>query len=259
MKNNNEDLRLKLIEDNVNVSETNDLKEFFIMVFGLFLVVCIIFFGVDIFGKIYISRMSVETQYKIEKLYKTSISDKNYSNKISENSKKINRIGNKILNEDNLTDSNIEFHIMDKNETNAFVAPSGDIYVTTELMKEIKDNEEMLAFVLAHEIGHYKNKHHFQVISRKLTIALITLFLFQDRSLNSFVNDINENFDKHYSKKQEFEADNYASEMTIKLYGSNKAGIEFFKLIDKKYNLPEFVHYFSTHPSPKERIRELEK
>ena len=43
-----------------------------------------------------------------------------------------------ILNEDNLTDSNIEFHIMDKNETNAFVAPSGDIYVTTELMKEIE-------------------------------------------------------------------------------------------------------------------------
>ena len=53
------------------------MKIFNIMISKLFQVflIFVLFFSVDILGKIYISQMSQETQYKIEKIYKQTVSD----------------------------------------------------------------------------------------------------------------------------------------------------------------------------------------
>lgn len=262
--NNDDNLQLKLITNNVNVSETNDLKEFGIMVFGVIALLFVIFFTVDIGGKIYLSQIDFATQQKIENLYRNNISSNiSSADKEKENISNLERIknlGNKIIqNDDDLANSNLQFHILKEKDINAFVMPSGDIYVTTGLLKEIQDNDEILTFVLAHEIGHYKHKHHLQVISRELAVGLITLALFQDNNLSKFATSVNETFYTQYSKIQENQADKYANDVIVKFYGNNNGGVEFFKLIDEKYNLPEFIHYFSTHPSPKDRINAINK
>ena len=55
-------------------------------------------------------------------------------------------------------------------------------------------------------------------------------------------------------RKQEKEADRYANKIVYKLYGNNKGAVEFFKLLEKKEKSPEFLQYFSTHPSTRQRL-----
>ena len=66
-------------------------------------------------------------------------------------------------------------------------------------------------------------------------------------------------FALQYSQQQEITADKYANETIKKIYGSNKGAVEFFNIIDRNQKLPEFIHYFSTHPSPQTRIKLLEE
>ena len=61
-----------------------------------------------------------------------------------------------------------------------------------------------------------------------------------------------------HSRKQERNADLYANKMLIKLYGTNKGAKALIKRFKEKRDIPEFLHYFSTHPSWDERLYLIE-
>ena len=50
-------------------------------------------------------------------------------------------------------------HVIDTPEVNAFVAPGGHIFVHTGLLRAVGRDDNMLAFVLAHEMGHQLARH----------------------------------------------------------------------------------------------------
>jgi len=54
------------------------------------------------------------------------------------------------------------FHVIQSREINGFSLPGGHVYITTALLKLANDNE--LASVLAHEIGHYKKRHVLKLL-----------------------------------------------------------------------------------------------
>ncbi|HVY61920.1 MAG TPA: M48 family metalloprotease, partial [Planctomycetota bacterium] len=56
------------------------------------------------------------------------------------------------------------FQVLDTDEVNAFAAPGGFVFVTKGTLK-LCENEDMLAAVLAHEVGHVVKKHGLQAIS----------------------------------------------------------------------------------------------
>lgn len=250
---------LDLIEDGGNVSETSDVKEFF-TVFGIIIALLLfVFFASDYIAKIYINHMSNETQAKIEKLLAGNVYTKPNSKYINEIAK-LNDIKNKII----LLDKNLQgkskfpIQVFPSKEVNAFVTSDGSIYFTEGLLKEIK-NEDELAFILAHELGHYSHRDHLKFIGRQIIIAsvLTAISIGQSNHFSSFANSANEISNISYSQKQETDADIYANKMVITLYGSNKGGINFFKRIKDKEKMPQFMHYFSTHPSPQYRMKLL--
>jgi beta-barrel assembly-enhancing protease len=57
------------------------------------------------------------------------------------------------------------FAVLDTEELNAFACPGGTIFVTRGLIKTCK-NEDQLAAVLAHEVGHVVNKDGINSISQ---------------------------------------------------------------------------------------------
>jgi beta-barrel assembly-enhancing protease len=57
------------------------------------------------------------------------------------------------------------FAVLDTEEINAFASPGGTIFVTRGLIKTCK-NEDQLAAVLAHEVGHVANKDGINSISQ---------------------------------------------------------------------------------------------
>jgi predicted Zn-dependent protease len=55
-----------------------------------------------------------------------------------------------------------KFHVIQSREINGFSLPGGHVYVTTALLKIANDNE--LASVLAHEVGHIVARHSLKTL-----------------------------------------------------------------------------------------------
>ena len=58
-----------------------------------------------------------------------------------------------------------KFHVVESREINGFSLPGGHVYVTTALLRLANDNE--LASVLAHEIGHIVARHSLKTLRHK--------------------------------------------------------------------------------------------
>jgi predicted Zn-dependent protease len=58
-----------------------------------------------------------------------------------------------------------KFHVVESREINGFSLPGGHVYVTTALLKLANDNE--LASVLAHEVGHVVARHSLKTLRQK--------------------------------------------------------------------------------------------
>ena len=59
-----------------------------------------------------------------------------------------------------------EFTVVDSKEVNAFACPGGFVFVTTGLLKDLKDEAELSA-VVGHEIGHVVRQHALKRMQRQ--------------------------------------------------------------------------------------------
>ena len=84
----------------------------------------------------------------------------------------VDRVGNSLVNNSiaRSTPYKYEFHLLrDPKAINAFALPGGQIFITYALFSKL-ENEDQLAGVLGHEIGHVLGKHSAERMeNQKLT------------------------------------------------------------------------------------------
>lgn len=108
-------------------------------------------------------------------------------------SKYLQNLGDRLTKNDPDLNGKLRFYAFNTNEANAFSTDQGIVFVTTGLLAQLT-SEAQLAFVLCHEIVHYKEKH------------VLDLF---DYTMNSTDLSYGEKmrFFSKYSRDNEFEAD----------------------------------------------------
>jgi len=84
---------------------------------------------------------------------------------------RIGDIGRRLAARSGRKGLNYTFTVIDDELVNAFAAPGGYIYITTGILKKLKDDQE-IAGVLGHEIGHVVNKHSLKAIQRQMLAQL---------------------------------------------------------------------------------------
>lgn len=250
-----------LIDSNINASQTPDVKEFFILIGGFFGLFIILFLICEFSVNLYITNMPTEKQVQLEHMIAqaapqiNTIKPEKYPRQMAVAEAIKRRI---MYSDKNLYNrSSLDLYIADENEVNAYVTPDGKIYFTKGLLNEVKDSNE-LAFILAHEIGHYSNKHHLKAISRNIILISLAAVMGQDVGIQKTISSISGFEGAQYSKGKEREADLYANRFVKSIYGTNEGGIRFFRFLKEKEKYPQFLYYFSTHPSPDERIKLLQ-
>lgn len=108
----------------------------------------------------------------------------------------IKKVADNLLVNDRELRKNLRYYVVRSNVANAFSTNQGMIFFTTGLMAQFA-NEAQLAFVLAHEIVHYKNNHVIQSYE-----------ILQDKDKRDDIEQLSK-----YSKEHEFEADREAVKM----------------------------------------------
>ena len=262
MQNNDYKKYIKLIEDdNINVSETNVLKEFFQITLKLVLIFAGIYIFVFILSGMVIKGLSIDKQILLEDFLAKSVNIKTLELD-SKDSQKFEFIKNKIKSHDKNfpKTSKLYVEIVPDKSPNALCLANGNIYITSALYDKIKNDENMLTFTLAHEIAHYKNKDHLMTMRKNISsgIGLILFNLIGAKDTKKIISGVVDLSNLNYSRKVEARADKYATIILLKEYGNTQGAKKVFEILkDKEY--PRIFYIFSTHPTIEDRIKNVQK
>ncbi|WP_454064842.1 M48 family metallopeptidase [Candidatus Nitrospira salsa] len=149
--------------------------------------------------------------------------------------------------------------IIESQNINAMAIPGGKIVVFSELLKSMK-TENGLAFVLAHELGHFKNRDHLRSIGRGLVLAaLSTLLTGANSSISQMLTSSMTLGQAKYSQSRESQADETALQILNCHYGHVGGATELFEALQRQEGTWDIniLHYFDTHPELQKRIEAI--
>lgn len=148
---------------------------------------------------------------------------------------------------------------------NAFALPGGTVVVTDQLVK-LADNDEEILAVLAHELGHVKERHPLRQLLQSSVVGFAMAWYLGDvSSLLAAAPTVL--LETSYSRNFERRADSYAVNM---LRTNGIAPTRLADILEKleashretrnsKDNEPSshILQFLSTHPDTSERIRDI--
>ena len=139
---------------------------------------------------------------------------------------------------------------------NAMAFPGGLIVVTTGLLDEVKTENE-LAFILAHELGHYRNRDHLRAMGRGLVISLLMLTV-SGGDTSSYGATVADLTLKSFSRRQESDADEFGLELVQAEFGHVAEAWRIFERLSDQSGVAALAAaYAASHPSPRNRIGDL--
>ena len=184
----------------------------------------------------------------------------------------VNRLGQTLARFSDMPDtfSGYHFLIQDTPEINALAAPGGLIFITRGILG-CCPHETAVAAVLAHEIGHIQAKHGLRAIQKsRITDALVIIGTESAKTLGGqnlanltqlfegTISDITQTLiNSGYSRSFEFEADQSAVKI-LRRVGYNPEGLVEMLQTMKSKLIANRADFASTHPSPADRIAEIQ-
>jgi Zn-dependent protease with chaperone function len=141
---------------------------------------------------------------------------------------------------------------------NAFALPGGTIAVTTGLLDAVESENE-LAFVLAHELGHFAGRDHLRALGRGLILQLGLRAVVGAGAGDAVPALAGELANRGFARDQERDADAFALAIVAAEYGHVAGADAFFgRLPDAETGLgTRAAAWFSTHPVSEARIAAL--
>lgn len=147
---------------------------------------------------------------------------------------------------------------LQKNDiANAMALPGGTIVIYDGLFDYV-DSENALAFVLAHELGHFHNRDHLSGMGRGIVLTVLAMLASGANSdMTQFLAPATSLSHAQYSQQREAAADAYALQLLNCHYGHIGGASGFFEQLLADQDLektPQLLHWFSSHPQFKQRI-----
>lgn len=155
------------------------------------------------------------------------------------------------------------FFVNQKKTVNAYSAVGGNISVNQGLFDAVGYNEDEVAFIVAHEMGHTQGQHMIKTLNGSIGFGLLA-YLYLERNQNTASQLLtavvyNNIIKKGYGLSHEWDADSRGFYYSAAAGYNPAAGAAAFQRLtekygDKNYNLLGDVLLPEEHPSNKQRI-----
>lgn len=161
---------------------------------------------------------------------------------------------------------NWTFNVVNNSEINAFALPGGFIYINRGAI-EASQNEAQIAGVIAHEEGHVVMRHGThqasEMILAQAPLSILAGLLGQSSSLASQLAQLGLTFGVNSillrnSRGAESQADEVGAYILYRAGYDPYGMAQFFAIIQKKYP-QQTIQFFSDHPNPGNRIRNVDE
>jgi predicted Zn-dependent protease len=179
----------------------------------------------------------------------------------------VTRVGERIVRASNSPYPDWQFVVFESEQANAFALPGGRVGVFTGMLQVAAD-EDQLATVLGHEIGHVNARHgaermvteHFIALGLRLVAALLAVGDVQippDLLVALGASAAELGIVRPFSRAQELEADALGLEYMAEAGYEPMAAIEFWRRMQQVAGDGGQLDFLATHPSSARRIEEL--
>ncbi len=162
---------------------------------------------------------------------------------------------------------NWEVVVFEDSSPNAFALPGNKIGVYTGML-QLVDNQEQLAAVIGHEIGHVLAKHSNERASQELAmnqglniLQALTMPTSPLGQLGFGLLGVGAEYGvlKPYGRTQESEADIIGVDLMAKAGFDPRFSVSLWQKMEQATQGKQTVEFLSTHPSHATRIQDLEK
>lgn len=233
-----------------------------------FLAMALLFFAawfglsrIDIVKIFNIDNISKKTEKKIGDLVMETLDKTHHT--IDEDSVAIvfDKIKKRMCAVNAIDESEINIHLIESSDVNAFALPGNHLVIYTGLIKRC-DSVTELCGVMAHEIGHIKLKHVMKRLAGELGIAVLASVATNGNSqvAGQIIKMLSSSA---FERKQESEADAFAVDCLLQARINPRGFSNFMMKIAKMQSgIPEEMEWISSHPDSKKRaetIRSLYK
>jgi predicted Zn-dependent protease len=158
---------------------------------------------------------------------------------------------------------NWQFNVQQTKELNAYCMPGGRIMVYSGIIDSLDLSDAEIATVLGHEIAHALREHTRERVSRayaqQLVLSGAAAVTGVSEGAANIANMVAEvTFQLPFSRDQESEADQIGLELMARAGYDPHAALTLWNKMSaaESSGTPKFL---STHPAPKERIKDIEK
>jgi predicted Zn-dependent protease len=179
----------------------------------------------------------------------------------------VQQIGQRIVAANDRKDIVYQFTVLDSPDLNAFALPGGFVYIYRGLLEKVDEDE--LAAILAHEVGHIAAKHSVKQLQAALGYnvllgaALVGLGAKDPglvESMAGLSNTVYTLLSRGYSREDEFFADKLAVKYTSGAGYDPQGMVRVLELLNKDAGPSGRVfEILSTHPRMVERIDRVKK
>lgn len=150
--------------------------------------------------------------------------------------------------------------VWEREPPNALALPGGRIVVTAGLLEQVESENE-LAFVLGHELGHFRNRDHLRGLGRGLALALVmaAVGVSGAGSAAELAAVAGQLAERGFSLEQERGADRFGLALVAAEYGHVAGAADFFGRLPEPSGKVEqrIATYLATHPLNRERLEAL--
>ncbi|WP_026914377.1 M48 family metalloprotease [Christiangramia portivictoriae] len=182
----------------------------------------------------------------------------------SDDQRLVQEVGKKISTNSMASSSPYEFKfylLADEETVNAFALPGGPIFITYALFKKLED-EDQLAGVLGHEIGHVISRHSAERMAKQgFTNSILTGVAVGSESGGATqtaavaANLVN----MKYGRGDELESDHIGVKIMLEAGYDPEALIGVMKILESSSGSSRLPEFQSTHPNPKNRIEKIKE
>ncbi len=174
----------------------------------------------------------------------------------------VKTIGQKLLRTNLAVDSDYQydFHLLyDPNVINAFALPGGQVFITEALFSKL-ENEDQLAGIIGHEIGHVIHRHGAERMAKmELTqgLTMAAVIGAGDASMAQMAQYVGNLVNMKYGRDQELESDEIGVVLAIQAGYDPYAMLGVMDILEKASGGNRQPELMSTHPSPANRREKI--
>ncbi|MCL6294213.1 M48 family metalloprotease [Jejuia spongiicola] len=173
----------------------------------------------------------------------------------------VDKVGNKLINNSMAKDTpyRYEFHLLaDENTINAFALPGGQIFITYALFSKL-ENEDQLAGVLGHEIGHVLGRHSAERIAESDFWQTVSTGASVGADMGGLVSGIGQQTLLKNGRGDELESDDLGVLFMLNSGYNPEEMIGVMQILKDAAGPNRVPEFQSSHPDPDNRIEKIQE